>query len=65
MPLPVLSACGPDVTLSSEGAGQSASGSVQDEAGNSASTTVSNVNIDKTDPSVSLVVALRSLGGHE
>ena len=40
-------------TLSAEGAGQSASGTATDEAGNSASTTVSGINIDKTDPTIS------------
>ncbi len=41
--------------LSSEGAGQSASGSCTDNAGNSSSTTVSEIDIDKTKPTVSLV----------
>jgi hypothetical protein len=44
----------PDVTLSAEGAGQSASGTATDKAGNtSALTTVSGINIDKTDPTIS------------
>jgi hypothetical protein len=43
----------PPVTLSSEGAGQSTSGTCTDKAGNSASATKSNINIDKTVPSVS------------
>lgn len=43
----------PDVILSAEGANQSASGSATDLAGNSASTTVSGINIDKTDPTIS------------
>ena len=43
----------PDATLSLEGAGQSASGTATDRAGNSASTTVSGINIDKTDPTIS------------
>jgi hypothetical protein len=47
--------CGPDQTLQSEGSGQSASGTATDNAGNTASTTVNNINIDKTNPSVSLV----------
>ena len=42
-----------DDVLSSEGAGQSASGSVTDLAGNSASDTVSGINIDKTAPTIS------------
>jgi hypothetical protein len=47
--------CGPDQTLSNEGAGQSSTGTATDNAGNTASTTVSNINIDLTDPDVSLV----------
>jgi Glucodextranase, domain B len=50
-----VASCGPDETLSTEGANQSSSGTGVDNAGNSASTTVSNINIDKTNPSVSLV----------
>jgi hypothetical protein len=51
-----IDACAPDVTLSSEGAGQSASGTCTDKAGNtSAPATASGINIDKTAPSVSLV----------
>ena len=47
------SATGDDV-LSSEGAGQSATGTVVDEAGNEASATESPINIDLTDPILSL-----------
>jgi hypothetical protein len=47
--------CGPDQTLSGEGAGQSSTGNATDDAGNSASTTVNNINIDLTNPLVSLV----------
>lgn len=50
-----VASCGPNQTLSSEGAGQSASGTATDEAGNSANTSVSDIYIDKTDPIVSLV----------
>ncbi|NNF56157.1 MAG: hypothetical protein HKN03_17145 [Acidimicrobiales bacterium] len=50
-----IAGCDADVTLSGEGAGQSASGSCTDNADNSASATASNINIDKTAPSVSLV----------
>jgi hypothetical protein len=51
-----VASCGPDDTLSSEGANQSVSGVAVDNAGNSSgSETVSNINIDLTDPSVSLV----------
>ena len=39
-------------TLSSEGAGQSATGTCTDVAGNSASATVNGINIDKTPPTV-------------
>ncbi len=42
-------------TLSGEGAGQSVTGTCADKAGNSASATVSDINIDKTAPSVALV----------
>jgi hypothetical protein len=47
--------CGPDETLSGEGASQSSTGTATDAAGNTASTTVNNINIDKTNPLVSLV----------
>jgi hypothetical protein len=50
-----VASCGPDQTLSNEGAGQSAAGTAVDEAGNSAYTSVTGINIDKTAPSVSLV----------
>ena len=41
-----------DVTISSEGTNRSATGTATDKAGNSASTTVSGINIDKTAPTV-------------
>lgn len=44
--------CGPDTTLSSEGASQSVSGTVQDAAGNAAATTVDEISIDVTAPEV-------------
>jgi hypothetical protein len=48
--------CTTPATLSSEGAGQSASGTCADKAGNvSAPATASGINIDKTVPTVSLV----------
>jgi hypothetical protein len=50
----VDSVSGP-TTLSGEGAGQSVTGTCTDMAGNSASATVDNINIDKTDPTVSLI----------
>ena len=46
----------PDVVLSGEGAGQSVTGTVYDMAGNSASATVSDINIDKTSPVVTITV---------
>jgi hypothetical protein len=48
-----VASCGPDQTLSSEGAGQSVTGKAVDEAGNSASTIVDEINIDKTVPTIS------------
>ncbi len=42
----------PDTTLSSDGAGQSVTGTAIDKAGNSASTAVGGINIDKTDPAL-------------
>jgi hypothetical protein len=47
-----ISTCTSPITLSSDGAGQSASGSAADKAGNTASTTVSGINIDKTAPTI-------------
>ena len=44
--------CPADVTLSSDGADQSVERSVSDNAGNSASATVGNIDIDKTRPNV-------------
>lgn len=50
-----IASCGPSETLSSEGAGQSSTGTAVDNAGNNDTATVSGINIDKTAPSVSLV----------
>jgi hypothetical protein len=50
-----VASCELDQTLSAEGANQSTSGTATDNAGNSASDTVSGINIDKTKPSVVLV----------
>ncbi len=47
-----VKSCSTPATLG-EGAGQSASGTAIDAAGNSASTTVSGINIDETDPTLS------------
>jgi hypothetical protein len=48
-----LASCDAPTVLSSEGTGQSATGSCTDLAGNSASATVSGINIDKTAPTIS------------
>jgi len=51
-----IASCDANVVLSSEGAGQSASGTCTDQAGNvSNPATASGINIDKTNPTVSLV----------
>lgn len=47
-----VASCGPNQTLSSEGADQSATGTAVDNAGNSVTTTVSGINIDKTAPTI-------------
>jgi len=50
-----VASCGPDRTLSSEGAGQSVTGNAEDNAGNPATTAVvSGINIDLTAPVVSV-----------
>ena len=51
----LVASCGPNQTLSGEGAGQSVTGNAADNAGNTNSATVTDINIDKTAPSVSLV----------
>jgi len=51
-----VASCGPNQTLSNNGADQSASGTAVDNAGNSASTTVSNIDIDKELPTVNASV---------
>lgn len=50
-----VASCDPAATLSSEGAGQSATGFCTDNAGNSGSATASGINIDKSAPAVGLV----------
>lgn len=47
-----VASCSSPITLSGEGAGQSAPGTVTDKAGTSASATLGGVNIDKTPPVV-------------
>jgi len=49
-----IASCSPAVTLSSQGAGQSASGTCTDNAGNVSAPATANVNIDKTPPVLSL-----------
>jgi hypothetical protein len=48
-----IASVSPDATLSSEGAGQSVTGTVTDQAGNTASITLDEINIDKTAPTIS------------
>ncbi|MGI0015822.1 MAG: PxKF domain-containing protein, partial [Nitrososphaera sp.] len=50
-----LNSCTAPVTLISEGTGQMATGEATDNADNSASVTVENINIDKTAPTISAV----------
>lgn len=45
-----IALCPSDVVLAGEGANQAATGSASDRAGNTASTTVGDINIDKTPP---------------
>src|SRR5215211_2848753 len=47
--------CPADDSVTTEGANQSSTGNVTDQAGNSATKTVNGINIDKTAPSVALV----------
>jgi hypothetical protein len=49
-----VASCGPNQTLSSEGTDQSASGTAVDNAGNSATATVSGIDIDKTAPALNI-----------
>lgn len=46
----VAGTCGPDKTLTGDGANQSVVGTVKDKANNSASATVGSINIDQTKP---------------
>ena len=50
--LSTIESCTPDTTLSTDGAGQTVTGTATDLAGNTAETTVSEINIDKTKPSI-------------
>jgi hypothetical protein len=47
-----IASCPADVVLSGDGAGQSASGTAVDNAGNTANTSVNGINIDQTAPSI-------------
>jgi len=47
-----VASCTAPTTLSTEGAGQSVTGTAVDNAGNTSSTTVSDINIDKTAPTI-------------
>lgn len=57
-------ACPANSVLSSEGSNLSATGSVSDKADNSASATVSGINLDKTDPTVTTEVSPGSPNGN-
>jgi hypothetical protein len=48
-----IAGCVGDTTVSNEGAGQSVTGTAQDNAGNTASATVNDINIDQTAPTLS------------
>jgi hypothetical protein len=50
-----VASCSDPVPVSEDGAGQAVNGSAADKAGNTASATVEGINVDRTDPSVSLV----------
>lgn len=52
-----IASCTAPVTLSAEGAGQSVTGTAVDIAGNMAMATVSDINIDKTAPSIAFLGA--------
>jgi alpha-tubulin suppressor-like RCC1 family protein len=56
-----IAACSPNATISGQGAGQSVNGIAIDNAGNTASTAVSAINIDATPPSVSVSLSQTTL----
>lgn len=56
-----VAAVTPDQTLGGEGAGQSVTGTATDVAGNSASTTVTGINIDETAPGVFITSPLAAV----
>jgi hypothetical protein len=47
-----IASVSPDITITTEGTGQSVTGSATDQAGNIATLTVNNINIDKTPPTI-------------
>ncbi|MFZ5644746.1 MAG: hypothetical protein ACOY46_14255 [Bacillota bacterium] len=53
-PVSGLETVTPDVTLTIEGANQSVTGTATDRAGNTATFTVANINIDKTQPEITI-----------
>ncbi|MBI4234063.1 MAG: PxKF domain-containing protein [Chloroflexi bacterium] len=55
-----VASCASPETLSAEAAGQSATGTVTDAAGNTASVTVSGINIDKTNPTATITTPANS-----
>jgi hypothetical protein len=57
-------ACPPNSVLGTEGSNLSATESVSDKADNSASATVSGINLDKTDPTVTTEVSPASANGN-
>ncbi len=57
-----VASCSDPQTLSSDGAGQSVSGSATDTAGNTSSTTVNGINIDQTPPTLTATVPPAPLG---
>lgn len=58
-----VASCGPNQTLSSDGANQSATGTATDDAGNSDTATVGGINIDRTKPTIAGSVAPASPDG--
>jgi hypothetical protein len=58
-----VASCGPDQTLSADGADQSATGTATDNADNSETATVGGIDIDQTDPTISGAIAPSSANG--
>ncbi|HET8568876.1 MAG TPA: hypothetical protein VFM93_07820 [Candidatus Limnocylindria bacterium] len=55
--LPDVAVCPPDAVLSADGAGQTATGTAVDDAGNTASATYPGINIDQGDPTIAFTVS--------